>query len=66
MEGLATPGLADTADRRVTAAIAVADLLATALREGPTDLISVELHRAQQIVTRLLRELGITDEMPAR
>ncbi|MBK8527491.1 MAG: hypothetical protein IPL57_10500 [Rubrivivax sp.] len=46
-------------------AITVADLLASALRDGPTDLVSVELRRAHQIVTRLLRELGISDEMPA-
>ena len=65
MERSATPVLADTTDRRVMTAITVADLLASALRDGPTDLVSVELRRAHQIVTRLLRELGISDEMPA-
>jgi hypothetical protein len=50
----------------VKAAMAVCDQLATALQEGPTDLVSVELRRAYLIVARLLRELGVTDEMPDR
>lgn len=66
MEGPATPGAVDAADRRVRTAIAVCDQLATALQDGPTDLVAVELNRAYLVLTRLLRELGVTDEMPDR
>lgn len=66
MEGSETPDAVSAYDRRVKAAMVVCDLLATALHEGPTDLVSVELRRAYLIVARLLRELGVTDEMPDR
>lgn len=63
MEGLATPG---AVDGRVSTAVAVCEQLATALQGGPTDLVAVELNRAYLVITRLLRELGVTDEMPDR
>lgn len=66
MERPATLGAVSADDRRVRAAMAVCDQLATVLNEGPTDLVSVELRRAYLIVARLLRELGVTDEMPDR
>ena len=50
--------------KRVEAVLAIRDQLATAVHDAPIDLIKVELNRAHLIVTRLLRELGITDEMP--
>jgi len=62
MERPATPP--NTVDQRVSTAMAVCEQLATALKDGPTDLVAVELNRAHLVITRLLRELGVTDEMP--